>query len=119
MPSVARLIDEVDKGTIGRLRMLSIREHRFPFLAKVGNWNRYTARTGGTLVEKCCHFWDLMRRIIGGALICLFTGGARIAGARSFESAYYKGRVRLARGLGNLRGLFQMLPSYYDTVDGN
>ena len=60
-----------------------------------------------------------IRRIIGGALICLFTGGARIAGARSFESAYYKGRVRLARGLGNLRGLFQMLPSYYDTVDGN
>lgn len=60
-----------------------------------------------------------IRRIIGGALICLFTGVARIAGAGSFDGAYYKGRVRLARGLGNLRGLFQMLPSYYDTVDGN
>lgn len=41
--------------------MMSIREHRFPFLPKVGDWNRFTDRTGGTLVEKCCHFWDLMR----------------------------------------------------------
>ena len=36
MPPVARLVDEVHRGTVGRLRMLSIREHRFPFLPKVG-----------------------------------------------------------------------------------
>ena len=30
MPPVARLINEVAKGTIGSLKMLSIREHRFP-----------------------------------------------------------------------------------------
>lgn len=41
--------------------MMAIREHRFPFLSKVGDWNRFNNRTGGTLVEKCCHFWDLMR----------------------------------------------------------
>ena len=28
---VARLIEEVNKGSIGDLKMLSIREHRFPF----------------------------------------------------------------------------------------
>ena len=46
MPPVSRLIDEVRSGRLGKLRMLSIREHRFPFLEKVGNWNRFSRRTG-------------------------------------------------------------------------
>ncbi len=61
MPPVARLIQEVHAGTAGTPRMMSVREHRFPFLKKVDDWNRFNARTGGTLVEKCCHFFDLMR----------------------------------------------------------
>ena len=44
--------------------MLSIREHRMPFLPKVGDWNRFSRNTGGTLVEKCCHYFDLMRLIL-------------------------------------------------------
>ena len=43
----------------------AIREHRFPFLRKVGDWNRFDRNTGGTLVEKCCHFFDLMNHIAG------------------------------------------------------
>ena len=43
--------------------MLSIREHRFPFLEKVNDWNRFNRYSGGTLVEKCCHFFDLMRLV--------------------------------------------------------
>jgi predicted dehydrogenase len=35
IPSIGRLIREADAGTIGNLRMLAIREHRFPFLVKV------------------------------------------------------------------------------------
>jgi myo-inositol 2-dehydrogenase/D-chiro-inositol 1-dehydrogenase len=61
MPPVQRLLAEIGKGTTGTPRMMAIREHRFPFLPKVGDWNRFNVRTGGTLVEKCCHFWDLMR----------------------------------------------------------
>lgn len=63
MPPVARLLDEIRAGTIGQIHMLAIREHRMPFLPKVGNWNRFDRNTGGTLVEKCCHFFDLMRLI--------------------------------------------------------
>jgi predicted dehydrogenase len=59
MPPVARLVEEVRSGAIGRVRMLAIREHRFPFLRKVGDWNRFNRNSGGTLVEKCCHFFDL------------------------------------------------------------
>lgn len=65
MPPVARLLDLVRAGEVGRPRMVAIREHRFPFLVKVGDWNRLTANTGGTLVEKCCHFFDLMNHILG------------------------------------------------------
>jgi len=51
---------ELEAGVIGDVKMVAIREHRFPFLDKVDNWNRFTKNTGGTLVEKCCHFFDLM-----------------------------------------------------------
>jgi len=64
MPPVAKLIEDCAQVT-GDLKMLTIREHRFAFLPKIGNWNRFSANTGGTLVEKCCHFFDLMRVIIG------------------------------------------------------
>lgn len=63
MPPIAALLEQADAVT-GGIRMLTIREHRFPFLEKVGNWNRFSANTGGTLVEKCCHFFDLMRLMI-------------------------------------------------------
>ncbi len=64
MPPVAALIAQATTAT-GGVSMLTIREHRFPFLEKVGGWNRFNARTGGTFVEKCCHFFDLMRLILG------------------------------------------------------
>ncbi|MCU0900426.1 MAG: Gfo/Idh/MocA family oxidoreductase [Cypionkella sp.] len=64
MPPVAHLIEQAQAAT-GGIKMLTIREHRFPFLEKVGDWNRFNRNTGGTLVEKCCHFFDLMRLIAG------------------------------------------------------
>ncbi|MBF2759060.1 MAG: Gfo/Idh/MocA family oxidoreductase [Ectothiorhodospiraceae bacterium AqS1] len=64
MPPLQRFLAEVESAT-GGIRHLSIREHRFPFLKKVGNWNRFNERSGGTLVEKCCHFFDLMRLMTG------------------------------------------------------
>lgn len=60
MPPVARMLQMAEAAT-GGIRMLTIREHRFPFLPKVGDWNRFNRFTGGTFVEKCCHFFDLMR----------------------------------------------------------
>ena len=63
MPPVAALIEQADQAT-GGVKMLTIREHRFPFLPKIGDWNRFNVNSGGTLVEKCCHFFDLMRVIL-------------------------------------------------------
>jgi predicted dehydrogenase len=77
MPPVARLIRAVHDGEIGRLRMIAIREHRFPFLQKVGDWNRFNRNTGGTLVEKCCHFFDLMNHIAASRPARVVASGAQ------------------------------------------
>ena len=75
MPPIKRMIEEIHKKTIGELKMLSIREHRFPFLVKVNDWNRFAKNTGGTLVEKCCHFFDLMRLIVQSEVKKVYASG--------------------------------------------
>ncbi len=78
MPPIAELVRQVHaKEATGEAVMLSIREHRYPFLGKVGDWNRFNQNTGGTLVEKCCHFFDLMRLIMQVEPIRLFASGGQ------------------------------------------
>ena len=77
MPPVARFLQELTAENIGTLRMVSIREHRFPFLVKVGDWNRFSINTGGTLVEKCCHFFDLMMLAVGAAPVRVYASGGQ------------------------------------------
>ena len=76
MPPVQRLMAALAAGTAGPPVMMAIREHRFPFLKKVGDWNRFSARTGGTLVEKCCHFWDLMRLVLRSDPVRVYASAA-------------------------------------------
>ena len=99
MPPVAAFLDRVE-GATGGIRMLTLREHRFPFLDKVGDWNRRNARSGGTLVEKCCHFFDLMRLILRDDPVRVMASGAqdvnRICEADVWDNAYVI--VDFARG---------------------
>lgn len=76
MPPVAKLIEIVKGGNLGQVKMVAIREHRFPFLVKVNNWNRFNVNSGGTLVEKCCHFFDLMRLFAGANPVRVMASGA-------------------------------------------
>jgi predicted dehydrogenase len=77
MPPTQRLMAELDAGTAGDVKMVAIREHRFPFLDKVDNWNRFSRNTGGTLVEKCCHFFDLMLQITRARPVRVMASGAQ------------------------------------------
>ncbi len=81
MPPIAALLAESQAAT-GGVRMLTIREHRFPFLSKVGDWNRFNANTGGTLVEKCCHFFDLMRLVIQSDPVRVMASGGQAVNHR-------------------------------------
>ncbi len=76
MPPIARLVADAAVAT-GGVKMLTIREHRFPFLPKVGDWNRFNRNTGGTLVEKCCHFFDLMRLILADEPVRITASGSQ------------------------------------------
>ena len=76
MPPVAALLEQAETAT-GGIRMLTIREHRFPFLEKVGDWNRFNHQTGGTLVEKCCHFFDLMRLVLKSDPVRVMASGGQ------------------------------------------
>ena len=77
MPPIARLLAEVRAGAVGTVRMVAMREHRYPFLEKVADWNRFNRNTGGTLVEKCCHFFDLMHLVVGERPIRVFASGGQ------------------------------------------
>lgn len=76
MPPVALLLERAASVT-GGVKMLTIREHRFPFLPKVGDWNRFNANTGGTFVEKCCHFFDLMRLVMKDEPVRIYGSGGQ------------------------------------------
>ena len=91
MPPISRLVEEVHSGkTLGKITSLSIRSHRYPFLSKVGDWNRFNENTGGTLVEKCCHFFDLMCFILQSKPIRVYASGAQDLNHLEEE---YDGRV--------------------------
>ncbi|MEP4198417.1 MAG: Gfo/Idh/MocA family oxidoreductase [Aliishimia sp.] len=76
MPVIAEFLDKADVAT-GGIKMLTIREHRFAFLEKVGDWNRFNHYTGGTFVEKCCHFFDLMRFVLGAEPVRVMASAAQ------------------------------------------
>jgi predicted dehydrogenase len=77
MAPTMQLLAHARSGVLGNLRMLAIREHRFPFLVKVQDWTRFSANTGGTLVEKCCHFFDLMRLVLQAEPTSVYASGAQ------------------------------------------
>ena len=76
MPAITQFIKQVRDGYTGPLQMLTICEHHFPFLEKVGDWNRFNRNSGGTLVEKCCHFFDLMRFLTQDEAVRVMASGA-------------------------------------------
>ena len=90
MPPVQEIIQAAHGGKLGNVYMLSIVEHRFPFLHKVDAWNRFAERTGGTLVEKCCHFFDLMRLILQDEPVRVYASGGHDV---NHMDEVYDGRV--------------------------
>ncbi len=79
MPPVAEMIRMAHQGAVGTMHQVAIREHREPFYPKVADWNRFSVNTGGTLVEKCCHYFNLMDHILREQPVRVFaSGGQRV-----------------------------------------
>ncbi len=81
----AAAIREVfDQRNVGRVHSVNMLEHRFPFLDKVGQWNKFDRYTGGVLVGKCCHYFDLINLFAGGKPQQVFAVGSQAVNFRDF-----------------------------------
>ena len=89
MPPINEVLQRASAGEVGKIHHVSIREHRQPFYPKVDNWNRFTERTGGTLVEKCCHYFNLMDLVLGEHPTKIYASGAQDV---NFLDEVYDGR---------------------------
>jgi myo-inositol 2-dehydrogenase / D-chiro-inositol 1-dehydrogenase len=89
-PYLQELVYEVhERRTAGDVRMVTIIEHRCPFLNKWKQWNKFSEFSGGTLVEKCCHYFDLFNLLTGSRPARVFASGAQDVAYKDFV---YEGR---------------------------
>ncbi len=75
----------LDRGDLGTVHTVALCEYRPPFLSKVDEWNKFNRFSGGTLVEKCCHYFDLLNRIALSLPARVFASGGRAVNFLSFE----------------------------------
>jgi myo-inositol 2-dehydrogenase / D-chiro-inositol 1-dehydrogenase len=77
-PYFQKIHDLVQAGEIGRPRMVWCKEFRGPFQKKSQDWIQDATRSGGTLVDKNCHHFDLMNWWVGSRpkRVCAFGSNA-------------------------------------------
>jgi predicted dehydrogenase len=86
IPAIHTLLQKLPE--IGPLKKIAIRENRYPFLNKIQQWNKDIQKSGDTLVEKCCHFFDLFRLISRSEMDSCTTMVHR--GLNWFDYGYHK-----------------------------
>lgn len=64
-PFFQKIKSLVDAGDIGTPRMVWTREFRGPFQPKSGQWIQDERQSGGMMVDKNCHHFDLMNWWVG------------------------------------------------------
>jgi len=86
---VEAIQEALNHRKLGDIKMIHILEHRYPFLDKVKQWNKFNQYSGGTLVEKCCHYFDLMNLFAQSRPTKIYATGSMAVNFRTFE---YNGR---------------------------
>ncbi|MCF7944227.1 MAG: Gfo/Idh/MocA family oxidoreductase [Spirochaetia bacterium] len=69
------IFEALQRKSIGDIKTISIAEHRVPFLDKVKQWNKFARYSGNTLVEKCCHYFDLFNLFAAARPVQVFASG--------------------------------------------
>lgn len=82
---VEAIHEALERKSIGQIKTISILEHRIPFLDKVKQWNKFEKYSGGTLVEKCCHYFDLLNLFAGARPASVFATGGMAVNFIEFE----------------------------------
>jgi len=79
------VFEALDRKSLGDIKQITIQEHRIPFLDKVGQWNKFSEYSGGTLVEKCCHYFDLFNLFAQAKPVRVFAVGDQSVNFKDFE----------------------------------
>ncbi|MEM7334253.1 MAG: Gfo/Idh/MocA family oxidoreductase [Chloroflexota bacterium] len=79
------LYEILQRQTIGNVKLASIVEHRIPFLDKVNQWNKFSELSGGTLVEKCCHYFDLLNMVAQSRPASVYASSSQAVNFKEFE----------------------------------
>jgi len=82
---VEAIYEALERKAIGTIKTISILEHRIPFLDKVNQWNKFEKYSGGTLVEKCCHYFDLLNLFAQSKPMNVFASGGMAVNFLDFE----------------------------------
>lgn len=77
--------EALERRSIGEVKTITILEHRMPFLDKVGQWNKFSKYSGGTLVEKCCHYFDLFNLFAQSRPVRVYATGSQAVNFKDFE----------------------------------
>ncbi|RBW67366.1 Gfo/Idh/MocA family protein [Bacillus taeanensis] len=77
--------EALERKALGDIKTISIMEHRIPFLDKVKQWNKFSKYSGGTLVEKCCHYFDLMNLLAQAKPVQVYASGSTAVNFTEFE----------------------------------
>ncbi len=121
---VEAIHEALERKTLGDIKTISIMEHRFPFLDKVKQWNKFSKYSGGTLVEKCCHYFDLMNLFAGARPVNVFATGSAAVNFLDFEYGGEKSDildnafviVTYANGVRASLNLCMFAPMFYEEM---
>ncbi len=83
--SVEAIHEVFDRKTLGEVKLISMQEHRIPFLDKVNQWNKFAKYSGDTLIEKCCHYFDLLNLFAQAKPKRVFASGSMAVNFTEFE----------------------------------
>ncbi|WP_439105784.1 Gfo/Idh/MocA family protein [Congregibacter sp.] len=75
------------RNAVGAVKTISMSEYRPPFLDKVEQWNKFNRYSGGTLVEKCCHYFDLINQMADAIPQSVYASGGQAVNFLDFEYA--------------------------------
>jgi myo-inositol 2-dehydrogenase/D-chiro-inositol 1-dehydrogenase len=121
---VEAIHETLERKSLGDIKMVSILEHRLPFLDKVNQWNKFSKFSGGTLVEKCCHYFDLMNMFAQSRPVKVYATGSMAVNFTEFD---YNGEkadildnalvsVEYANGVQASFNLCMFAPMFYEEV---
>ena len=84
-PYVEARHEVLARRSLGDVKTIAMSEYRPPFLDKVGQWNKFSEYSGGTLVEKCCHYFDLMNLLADSLPVRVYASGGQAVNFTDFE----------------------------------